>query len=512
MTGRQTPPRTQAVVVAGCIAAVSLVVRLVTAFTTTATLDELLDSPVHGGCRSPIDLADGFPPLHRVALVCTGLSHVDLNLTRAIVALATAAGIGVLALTVHQAWGRWAAIATGGVLALSPAAIDAGYLARPYGFEFLGACLVVAGLVRVVVLGRGRACWVAGAVICLTSTYPSWLLTVITGAGIVWACRADVRRAPRSWAAIAVVLAVTGVGMLASGRHDFGYQESMSNVTVQTDEKVLAVTALTVVTGPAMPTDLADLGEDTPSDQVAVLAALLIGAVCAYGVLAWSRRRDGAAAVALASSIPIVLGVAFAGAILAGIDVRPRHYYHLVVPLAALIGLGTARWRSTTTTRAAVGVLLTVVALSAGLRVTGRGAPPEDMRAAAHDIEQLAGPEDEVYVVAGFMTLPLDHYLSADDRPTMWGVASADDLEGFATWLASPPGDDSDCDLWIVASKLTVPDPDERLLALMEAPEAEGRGYSIRRAGTCRATTWEPPVAPTTLGAPASEQGISARS
>lgn len=115
-------------VVAGCIAAVSLVVRLVTAFTTTATLDELLDSPVHGGCRSPIDLADGFPPLHRVALVCTGLSHVDLNLTLVIVALATAAGIGVLALTVHQAWGRWAAYRRGWVLALSPAAIDAGYL------------------------------------------------------------------------------------------------------------------------------------------------------------------------------------------------------------------------------------------------------------------------------------------------------------------------------------------------------------------------------------------------
>lgn len=361
-----------------------------------------------------VPTGDGFPPLYHVLLHgWLGAFGPDPG-ARGLSWL-----FGVSSLLVAWRLGRWvggpaAGLGTLGLLALSPVHVWYSQEGRAYMLVILLAGLVIWLLFRALD-SDAWAGWGAYAVAATAGMYSHYYFSfvLVCCGGVVLLRRRIGRGLARPVAAHSVVAALC-VPLLFLLRADFQLQADIPTV-VPFDLSALGYTFVSLLTGYTIGPSLRELHTMGLAESVRGFAPWLAILTPAVAVLAVRGARSLPRARVLELAILIGLPVLFAGflGLVAEVGYNVRYVVWIVVPVAVWLGAAVPEWRSP-----AVAFSLAAVLGVSGLALWNRNHVDrylnEDARAAAAWLSEREEDDAPVFVLTGYMTVPVAHYVGGD--------------------------------------------------------------------------------------------------
>ena len=435
------------------------------------TMDEMTElAAVQQGLGSVIGAADGFPPLFGVLL------HWWLELAGTPEAARwLSVVIGLLAIPVIYQLGRLMGGRTVGelsalLLAISPIHIWYSQEARAYALFIL---LALVALWRYEVARRSDRTadwvWYGAAVIAGCYTHYNFAFVVLSVAVTELVLPGRPRRLRRL---VQVHAAVTPfvVPLVFLLRDDLRAQVEWIATERSLDLGTLGYTFFTYLAGFSLGPSLRELHTAGLLDAVRqAIPWVLPGALAAAYLLVegWRRpeRRDAWYRVATWITVTIFASGAMSSAF--DLGYRVRYVAWCAAPLLILLALGVTEARRRWAAGAALGAIVLTSSMAIVNRHTVGRYMNEDARGAARLIETLPDSAAQVFVVSGYMAMPIGYYLrNGRELIPLWNtqtVRSAD--PAIEAIRASVPAGDT---FWFLYSRPFDGDPHGRLYRELE--------------------------------------------
>jgi uncharacterized membrane protein len=409
---------------------------------------------------------DGFPPLYHLLLdgwlqlFGTDTSARWLSL---VIGLLTIPVMWRLGLQVGGPLVGWGSAL---LLAISPLHVWYSQEGRAYALYLLWAALTIWIFFRARSTDEPRDwAWYGGAVLGGLYTHYAFALLLVALAAIVFAEPAGwvrLRRLALTHAAIAVLALPWAWLALADVSVQMAWPEIHPRVNLST----LAYALFSLIAGHSVGPSLRELHTVSAADAIRETLpwAVAPGVACAY--LIWLAIRNGktrprAWSLILLTTIPLAICLILGA--LSPLGFRARYVAWCAIPLLVLIAIGMVRGRGRWQTPLAAAVVAGIAFVSIVRRQVDVRYNNEDARGAARHLASHADPATPVFVMSGYMAIPLSYYLGeARELRRLPNVFTSPELERALSLIRAHAQADSS--FWLVYSRAFHGDPNGELL------------------------------------------------